>query len=180
MPDYLDVLTGGVENLQHLFVCHQFKEWLEIDALSQGIDYDCFLGARHLYDTKQGVVGRLAQEFGIDSDDRVLAEARAGRGEFRSGANQIHEQSMTLIGTAFCRKRRYVKGHAANSRLEIPPRMDWGAPLRPAIAMAALAVWLDGKRQIDDSGPAKRLQNALMRLRRLRVVREGRFVFIRL
>jgi hypothetical protein len=31
---------------------------------------------------------------------------------------------MKLLGTAFCRKRRYVKGHAANSGLEIPPRVN--------------------------------------------------------
>ena len=105
MPDDFDILTRGVENLQHFLVGHQFEERLEVDPLGQRIDHDRFLGARHLHDAEQGIISRLAQEFRIDGNDRVPGEAGANRGEFRSGGNQIHEQSITLLKEAICRKR---------------------------------------------------------------------------
>jgi hypothetical protein len=83
MPDDFDVLAGGVEHLQHLLVGHQVEERLEVDALGQRVDHDRFLRARHLHHAEQGIVGRLAQEFGVDGDDRVFGEAGAGGGEFR-------------------------------------------------------------------------------------------------
>src|ERR1035437_3840871 len=97
MPDDFDILTGGVENLQHLLVGHQREEWLEVDARSQRIDHDRLVCARHLHDAEQRIVGRLAQEFGINGDDRVPGQTGANRGEFRSGGNQIHERSITLL-----------------------------------------------------------------------------------
>ncbi len=100
MPDDFDVLTGGVEYLQHLLVGHQREERLEIDAVGQRIDDDRFLRARHLHHAKQRIIGRLAQEFGVDGNDRVFGETAANGGEFRIGSDQIHERSMTL------RKRR--------------------------------------------------------------------------
>ena len=51
--------------------------------------------------------------------------------------------------------------------------------MSPLIAIAAIAVG-STKKWICDSGAAKRLQNALIRLRRLRVFGEGRLVVIRL
>ncbi len=105
MPDDFDILTGGVEDLQHFLVGHQRKERREVDAPGQRIDDDRFLRACHLHDAEQRVISRLPQKFGIDGDDRVPGEAGANSGEFRSGGNQIHEQSMTLLRTAFCRKR---------------------------------------------------------------------------
>ena len=97
MPDDFDILTRGVENLQHLFVSHQFEERLEVDARRQRVDHDRFLRARHLHDAKQRIIGGLSQEFGIDGDDRVFREPGANRGEFRGGGNQIHERSITLL-----------------------------------------------------------------------------------
>jgi len=43
VPDDLDILTGGVENLQHLLIGHQRKERLEVDALGQRVDNDRFV-----------------------------------------------------------------------------------------------------------------------------------------
>jgi len=100
-----DILTGGVENLQHLLVGHQLEERLEVDARSQRIDHDRFLRARHLHDAEQRIIGRLAQKFGIDGDDRVFREAGANGGKFQSGGDKFHERSMTLLKRAFCRKR---------------------------------------------------------------------------
>ena len=80
VPDDFNVLTGSVENLQHLLVAHQFEERPEVDALRQRIDYDCFRGTGHLHHAEQGIIGRLAQEFRIDSNDRVFREPCACRG----------------------------------------------------------------------------------------------------
>ena len=124
MPDDLDVLAGGVEYLQHFLVGHQFEERLEVDALGQRVDHDRFLGARHLHDAEQGIVGCLAQEFRIDGDDRVPGEAGANRREFRSGGNQIHEQSITLQTGRSAESADMSRGRAANSSLAF--RSDGG------------------------------------------------------
>jgi hypothetical protein len=105
VPDDFDILPGGVENLQHLLVGHQIEERLEVDARSQRIDHDRFLRARHLYDAEQWIIGRFAEKFGIDGDDRVFREAVANSGEFRSSGDKFHERSITLLKRAFCRKR---------------------------------------------------------------------------
>ena len=73
--------------------------------VGQRIDHDRFVCARHLHHAEQGIIGGLAQEFGVDGDDRVLGETGANGREVRGGGNQIHEQSITLLKTAFCRKR---------------------------------------------------------------------------
>ena len=95
MVDDLDVLPGGMEHLEHLLIRHQLEERLEVDALGQRVDHDRFLGACHLNDAEQGIVGGLTQEFRIDGDDWMSGETGAGCGEFRSGCNQIHERSIT-------------------------------------------------------------------------------------
>ena len=96
VPDDFDILTGGVEHLQHRLIGHQLEEWLEIDALGQRVDHDRFVRACHLNDAEQGIIGRLAQELGIDGNNPVLGEAVADGCEFRSCGNQIHERSITL------------------------------------------------------------------------------------
>ena len=96
VPDDLDVLPGGMKHLQDLLVGHQLEEGFQVDAGRQRVDHDGLVRARHLHDAEQGVVGRLPQEFGVDGDDGVGGEAAAGGRQFRSGGNQIHEQSITL------------------------------------------------------------------------------------
>ncbi len=105
VPDYFDILARGMKDLQHLFVGHQFKEGFEVDAFGERIDDGRFVRTRHLHHAQQWVVGGLAEEFGIDGDDRVFGEAVAEGGEIRRSGNQIHERSMTLSQTAFGRKR---------------------------------------------------------------------------
>ncbi len=82
MPDDFDVLPRRVEDLEDLFVAHQFEEGRQVDAFGQGIDHDSFLRARHLDDAEQRVIGRLAQKLGVDGDDGVLGESVADGGEF--------------------------------------------------------------------------------------------------
>ena len=96
MPDDFDILAGGMKNLQHRLIRHQFEKRLEVDPLGQGVDHHRFLGARHLHDAEQGVIRGLAQELRIDCYDRVFREAGTDGGEFRGGGNQMHEGSITL------------------------------------------------------------------------------------
>src|SRR5207248_9541971 len=105
MPDDLDILPRSMENLQHLLLRHQIEEWLEVDALGQGVDYDRFIRARHLHHAQQGVIGCLTQKFGINSDDAMRAKAFASGGELASCGDQVHERSITLSVRAFGRKR---------------------------------------------------------------------------
>ena len=90
MPDDFDVLARRMENLHHLFVRHQFEERREIDAGRQRIDHDRFLGRGHLRHAQERIVGGLAQEFGVDGDERERGHAPASRGEFRSRRNRLH------------------------------------------------------------------------------------------
>ena len=61
------------------FVRHQRKERCEIDPRGQRVDHDGLVGRGHLRDAQQRVISRLAQEFGIDGDERMLRHARANR-----------------------------------------------------------------------------------------------------
>ena len=94
VPDDLDVLPGGVKDLQHVRVRHQREEGREVDAVGERIDDDSLVGAGHLNNAEQGVIGGLAQEFGIDGDDPVFGQAVTGGGELVSGRNQVHERSI--------------------------------------------------------------------------------------
>ena len=73
VPDDLDVLARGVENLDHLLVRHQLEERLEVDAGRQRVDHHGLVGRRHLRHAEQRVVGGLAQEFGVDGDEGMRA-----------------------------------------------------------------------------------------------------------
>ncbi len=80
MPDDFDVLAGSVKHLHHPLVSHQVEEWLQIDPRRQRIHHHGFVRARKLGDAKLRIIGRLAQEFGIDGDEGMLRETFAGIG----------------------------------------------------------------------------------------------------
>ena len=67
------------------------KNGREIDALGQRIDHHGLVGARHLGDAELRVIGGLAQEFGVDGDERILGQARTGFGEFLGGGDRLHD-----------------------------------------------------------------------------------------
>ena len=75
VPDDFDVLARGVEHLEHALVAHQFEERLQIDAGRERIDHHGLVGARHLRDAEQRIVGGLAQEFGVDGDEGMARQA---------------------------------------------------------------------------------------------------------
>ena len=74
-PDDLDILPGGVENLDHAVVGHQVVERAQVDAGGQGIDDRFVIGASQLDQAELRPEGLLANELGIDGDKVVPAEA---------------------------------------------------------------------------------------------------------
>ncbi|CEG08234.1 hypothetical protein BN961_01648 [Afipia felis] len=90
MPDDLDVLPRGMEDLQNLLVGHEIEERLEVDAFGKGIHDHCFVGAGELHHAEQGIVGRLAQKLSVDGDERVPGEPRADGGQLLGAGNQFH------------------------------------------------------------------------------------------
>ena len=65
------------------------EERLQVDAVGQRVDHDSLVRARHLHHAEQGIIGGLAQELGVDGDDRMLGEARASLREFGSRSLSI-------------------------------------------------------------------------------------------
>ena len=73
VPDDFDVLPRGMEHLHHLLVRHQREERREIDARRERVDHHGLVGDGHLRHAQQRIVGGLAQEFGVDGDERMAA-----------------------------------------------------------------------------------------------------------
>ena len=97
MEDDLDVLPGGVENLEDGFIGHQIEERREVDPLGQRID-DQFVGfARHLNNAELRIIGRFAQELGVDGDRGVGGKSFAGRRKLFGGCDQFHAISITML-----------------------------------------------------------------------------------
>ncbi len=92
-----------MEDLEHLVVAHQVEERGEVDAFGEGVDHDGLLGARHLHHAEQGVVGGLAQEFGVHRDGGMFGEAVADGGKLGRGRNQVHDAGITLLGPVVAR-----------------------------------------------------------------------------
>src|SRR5262249_34563978 len=87
----------------------QLEEALEVDALGQRIDHDRLVGAGHLHHAKQRIIGGFPQELGVDGDDRMLLEARAGGREFGRGRDQIHDHSRSAESTDMSRVFRSIR-----------------------------------------------------------------------
>ena len=60
------------------------KNGCQVEARRQGVDDDGFIGAGDLRDAEQRIVGRLAQELGVDRDERMRGKPRAGRQQVRA------------------------------------------------------------------------------------------------
>jgi hypothetical protein len=142
MKHDLDVLPGGMKHLEHRLIRHQVEERLQVDALGQRIDDDGFVGACHLHDAEQRVIGRLPQEFGIDGDDGEFGEPAANVREFRGRRDQlVHAQSMTFPALPICppwrpRRARDRKDGPKGSAGILPscaqrfPKLVWRVPKR--------------------------------------------------
>ena len=90
VPDDLDVLTRGVENLDNFLVGHERKKRRQVDVVGQRVDHHRLVRARHLRDAEQRVIGGLAQELGVDGDEGVARHMGADLDEFRGGGDHVH------------------------------------------------------------------------------------------
>jgi len=88
--DDLDVLAGGVEDLDDARVRHQPVEGRKIDAGRQRIDDRLLAGAGELDQAEVGPERLLAHELGIDGDVVAGGKPGAGFGEGGSRGNDVH------------------------------------------------------------------------------------------
>ncbi len=112
VPDDFDVLARGVKHLHHLFVRHQRIERRKIDAGRQRVDHHGLVGRGHLRHAQQRVIGGLAQEFGVDGDERMRGHPPAdggklGRRRDRAGAAVVSgiERHCCLLVSFRCSAR---------------------------------------------------------------------------
>jgi hypothetical protein len=96
----MDFLAGGMEDLNHALVAHQIEKRLQIDPRRERVDHHRFVRTRKLRDAELRVIGRLAQEFGVDGDERMRSETFAGLDEILGGCDQIHVAWITRARAA--------------------------------------------------------------------------------
>ena len=90
MPADFDVLPGGMEDLDHVGVGHQFEERRQVDALGERIDHDGLFGRGQLRHAQDRVIGRFALKFGVDRHEGVTCEPLAGLGQFLGLGDWLH------------------------------------------------------------------------------------------
>ena len=76
MVENFQVLTGGVEDLEHVFVGQNFIQRSQVDAVGERVDAAGLVGPGHLHQAQDRPIGRLAHEFSIDGD--VIGRSKAG------------------------------------------------------------------------------------------------------
>ena len=100
VPDDFDVLPRGMKHLGNAFRRHQCKQRRKIEPGGQRVDDDSLFGGGHLRDAQQRVIGGLAQEFGIDRDERMLRHPPANRREGIRRGDQIHRAAHLTLSDA--------------------------------------------------------------------------------
>ncbi len=90
MPDDLDILASGMEDLQHALVRHQCEERREIDVGRQRVDDQSLVRARHLHHAQDRVIGAFAQKLGVDGHARMLRQPGAGLRKRIGGGDRLH------------------------------------------------------------------------------------------
>ncbi len=90
VPADLDVLAGGVEDLDYPLVGQQVEQGAKLDSRGQRVDHDQFVDARHLEHAELGVIGALAQEFGVDRHKWMPRKAGAGFGQCFCICDRLH------------------------------------------------------------------------------------------
>ena len=69
----LDVLAGGMQHLHDVVTADQVVKRLQVEARGKGIDNAFAARRRHLYQAQFGIIGLVAQEFGVQ---RQIGRAR--------------------------------------------------------------------------------------------------------
>ena len=91
MPDDLDVLPGGVKDLDHVVVGHQLEKGREIEIFGERVDGDGVIVAGELDHADLGPERGLAQKFGIDRHVGVFRESLTIGGQFGGICDEAHE-----------------------------------------------------------------------------------------
>ncbi len=98
-----------MKDLDDILVRHQREKGSKIDPHGKGVDNDRLFEARHLRDAKPGVIGAFAQELGVDRDEGMPRQARAGVREFLGRRDRLHG-GLNSAERPFCQGRRKVLG----------------------------------------------------------------------
>ncbi len=86
----LQVLPGGVENLDGLGHIQQPEQRIEVHAVREGIDGGRLVDVRDLHQAQLRPEGALAHELRVDGDEFGAGEAPTKRLEIFRGCNQCH------------------------------------------------------------------------------------------
>jgi hypothetical protein len=100
----LEILAGGVEDLQDFLVRQQVVDRLQVEPVCQHVDAGrrprvgvVAVGRRELDQAELRPVGLVADEFGIDADVRATAQRRAEFGELVIARDRVF-QSVHIHG----------------------------------------------------------------------------------
>src|SRR5262245_13081496 len=93
-PDDFEILPGRVKHLGDPLIRHQLVEGTEIETAAERVDDQLVLGAGHLDQAQLGPEGMLPDEFGIDGDKGVPAEARTSFGKLGGCDDRAHERRL--------------------------------------------------------------------------------------
>ncbi len=90
VADDLDILPTGMDDFEDIFILgQQIEQWLEIEAVSFGVDRCCFMFISDLNETQIGPIGVFAHEFRINRDERRFCPARAQFFQRLGGRDEI-------------------------------------------------------------------------------------------
>ena len=85
------ILPRRVENLQDLFVGHQGKEGLEVQALRHGINQAIDFASRDLNEAKVRPIGGFAHEFRVHRHESLMRQRLAKRCQRFCVSNEVHD-----------------------------------------------------------------------------------------
>src|SRR3546814_6003100 len=107
--DDLDILTAGVEDLEHRFIVdEEVEQRFQVDAGRHRVDRSGMVAVGDLDQAQFGPEGVFAHEFGIDRDEIAVLDEVAEFGERgRSEEHTSELQSLMRISYAvFCLKKK--------------------------------------------------------------------------
>src|SRR5262245_8989282 len=154
VPDDLQVLARGMEDLHHALVGHQLEEGRKIDARGERVDDSLLAGSRKLNDAQLGPERLLANELGVDSDKTVLAETTAEVAQLRGRCDETHGRARynrnfratQSLRRPAARVASFACSESSLSCLVAPPHGQ------PASTARALARSLASPREDDEVG----------------------------
>ena len=90
LEEDLEILPGGVEDLQHGRIVEQDEERREVDALGQRVDRGGFFRPADLHQAELRPVGTLPHELRVDGDELRGRQTLTERGQFGRCRYHLH------------------------------------------------------------------------------------------